>query len=116
MSQKHHKNVCGVLNYIKCLLIFVFAVTGCASISAFASLVAILVAITGSAVGSKICVLTAGIKKCKSIIKKKKEIHDQIILVVKAKLNSIEVLISKTLIKSNISHDEFVSINNVLRI
>ena len=29
------------------------------------------------------------------------------------KLNSIEVLISKALIDSNISHDEFVLINNV---
>ena len=31
----------------------------------------------------------------------------------KFKLNSIEVLISKALIDSNISHDEFVLINNV---
>ena len=30
-------------------------------------------------------------------------------------LNSIEVLISKALIDSNISHDEFVLINNVLK-
>ena len=33
----------------------------------------------------------------------------------KDKLNTIEVLISKALIDSNISHDEFVSINNVFR-
>ena len=33
----------------------------------------------------------------------------------KDKLNTIEVLISKALIDSYISHDEFVSINNVLR-
>ena len=31
------------------------------------------------------------------------------------KLNTIEVLISKTLIDSYISHDEFVLVNNVLR-
>ena len=30
-----------------------------------------------------------------------------------SKLNSIEVLISKALIDSNTSHDDFVSINNV---
>ena len=34
---------------------------------------------------------------------------------VKSKLNSLEVLISKALINSNISHDEFVLINNVLK-
>ena len=33
---------------------------------------------------------------------------------VKSKLNRLEVLISKSLINSNTSHDEFDSINNVL--
>ena len=33
----------------------------------------------------------------------------------KDKLNTIEVLISKALIDSHIIHDEFVSVNNVLR-
>ena len=32
-----------------------------------------------------------------------------------SKLNKIEVLISKALIDSNISHDEFVSVSNVLK-
>ena len=51
----------------------------------------------------------------KSLIKKKKKKYDKIVLLAKSKLNSIEVLISKTLIDSNISHDEFVLINNVLK-
>ena len=59
--------------------------------------------------------ITAGIEKCKSIKKKKKKKHDKIVLVGKNKLNTIEVLISKALIDSYISHDEFVSVNNVLR-
>ena len=37
------------------------------------------------------------------------------VLLGKDKLNTIEVLISKALIDSYISHDEFVSANNVLR-
>ena len=36
-------------------------------------------------------------------------------LLVKDKLNTIEVLISKALIDSYISNDEFVSVNNVIR-
>ena len=36
-------------------------------------------------------------------------------LLAKSKLNSIEVLISKTLVDSVISHDEFVLINNMLK-
>ena len=41
--------------------------------------------------------------------------HDKIVLLAKSKLNSIEVLISKTLIDSNFSHDEFVLIYNFLK-
>ena len=36
-------------------------------------------------------------------------------LLEKAKLDTIKVLISKALINSNIIHDEFVTVNNVLR-
>ena len=38
-----------------------------------------------------------------------------ILLLAKTKLNSLEVLISTTLIDLNISHDEFVLINNMLK-
>ena len=90
-------------------------ITGCVSISAFASLVQIPIGITSSAIELKICVITAEIKKHKSINKKNKKENDKIISLAKSKLNSIEVLISKALIDSNISHDEFVLINNVLK-
>ena len=46
-------------------------------------------------------------------IKKKK--HDKIALLAKSKSNSIEVLISKILITSVISHEEMVLVNNVLK-
>ena len=64
---------------------------------------------------NKICAITAGIKTYKSIIKKRKEKHDKTVLLGKYKLNTIEVLISKALIDSYISHNEFVSVNHVLR-
>ena len=114
MSNKH-KNICGILNNIECLLILVSTVTGCVSISAYVSLVGIPVGIASSVVGLKICVKTTGIKKYKSIIKKKKKKHDKIVLLAKSKVNNIEVLISKGLIDSNNSHDELVSIINVLK-
>ena len=62
----------------------------------------------------KFCAIGAGIKKYKSIIKKKNQ-HDKIVLLAKSKLNRIEVLISKASIGSNVSHDEFVLINNILK-
>ena len=102
-------------NYIEHSLILAFAINVCISIYAFASLLGILIGVAASAIWLKICKITAGIKKYKSIIKKKKKNHDKIVLLAKSKLNSIEVLISNTLIASNVSHDEFVLINNVLK-
>ena len=57
--------------------------------------------------------MIAEIKQFKSIIKEKK--YDEIVLLEKTKLDIIEVLISKTLIDSNIIYDNFFSVNNVLR-
>ena len=109
MSEKYEKT-CKYLNHVEHLLILVSTVTGCVSDSAFASLVCVLISITSSAVGMKICAITAGINKYKSIIK-----YIQIVLLGKDKLNTIEVLISKTLINTYITHDEFISTNSVLR-
>ena len=41
--------------------------------------------------------------------------HEKVLLLVKTKLNSMEVLISRALIKLYILHDEFVLVNNVLK-
>ena len=100
MSGKH-KKVCTTLNYIEHFLILASTITGCVSIPAFASLIGIAIGIISSAIA-------AGVKKHKSIIKKKKNKHDKIVLLAKSKLNIIEVLISKVLINSVISHDEFL--------
>ena len=67
-----------------------------------------------SSVGLKIYVVTAGIRKYKSIIKKIKKKHNKILLA-KSELHSIELSISKALIDSNFSHNEFILINNVLK-
>ena len=81
---KKHKKVCRVLNYIEYSLILISTVTGCVSISAVASLAGTLIGITSSAVGLKICVSTAGIKRYESIIKEKKKKHDKIALLAKS--------------------------------
>ena len=114
MSKKYKKTY-KYLNYVENLLILFSKITGCVSISAFASLVDINVGITSSSIVINICAVIEGIKKYKSMIKKRKKKHDKLVLLGKYKLNTIEVLISKSLIDLYISHHEFVSINNVLR-
>ena len=68
LMSKKYKKVCRVSNYIDHLLVVTSTITGCISIFAFASLIGISIGITSSAIGLKICVITAGIKKYKSII------------------------------------------------
>ena len=115
LISKKHKKIYATLNYIEHLLILASTITGCISISDFTSLSGIPIGIMSSAIGLKICAITAGIKTYKSIIKKKEKKQDKIVSLAKSKLNRIEVLISKSLIDSNISHDQFLSINNVLK-
>ena len=54
--------------------------------------------------GLNIWAITVGVKRYRLAINKEKKKHDKIVLLAKSKLN---------LIDSNISHDEFVLINNV---
>ena len=67
------------------------------------------IGITSSTIGLKICAIAAGVN---SLIKRKKKKHNKIVLSAKSK-NTMQVLISKTLIDSVISHDKFVLINTV---
>ena len=66
MMSMNHKNFCTVLN-IEHYLILVSEVTGCISISAFASLLGISIGITSFAIALKIFAITAGIKACSNI-------------------------------------------------
>ena len=113
LISKKCKKVSTVLNYFD----LISTVTECYSIFAFASLVGSPIGITSSAVRLKTYVITAwvSIKKYKTINKKKKKKYPKMVLLAKSKLNRTEILISKVLIDSNISHDEFVLINNVLK-
>ena len=116
LMRKKHRMFCATLNYIEHLLILASAVTGCVSISAFASSVVIPLGIRCSSVGLKFVAITVVIKKCKSIIKKQKKKHGKIVLLsVRIKLNTIEVLISGALMYSYISHKKFFLANNVLK-
>ena len=70
----------------------------------------LVIPIASPVIELKICAIAAGIKKHKPIIKKKKNENDKALLLAIAKLNSIKVLIN-----SNITHDEFVLKNKVLK-
>ena len=86
LMSKKHKKVFTTLNYIEYFLILASTITGSISISGFPSLIGIPVGIRSSATGLKICAITAGTKKYKSIIKKRKNKHDKVALLANSKL------------------------------
>ena len=113
---KKDKKFCTTLNYIEHFLILGSTVTQAFPYQLILTgIVGIPIRITNSAIELKIYARTAGIKKYKLIIKKKKVKYDKIVLLAKSKLNNIKALISKGLIDSVIIKDEFVSVNNVLK-
>ena len=115
MIGEKNKKVCATLNYVMHFPILASVVTECISTFTFASLLGITIGILYSAIGLKICTITALSKKYKPIIKKKKKKHDKIVLLGKTRLNRMEGLIDKALINPDIRNDEFVLINNVLK-
>ena len=55
--------------------------------------------------------LTIGIvKKLLNITRSKKKKQDKVLMLAKSKLNSIQTLLSQTLIDMDINHEEFVTI------
>ena len=63
MISKKHKKVCTTLNYFEQFLILASTIIGCVSFSAFASLIDIPIGIRSSAMGLKICTISAGIMR-----------------------------------------------------
>ena len=63
LISRKHKKVCTTLNYIRHFLILASTITGWISISTFASLLGISIAIMSSATALQICAITARIKK-----------------------------------------------------
>ena len=82
LMSKNNKKVLIILNYIEQFLILASAAIGCDPISAFAYLAGILIGVTNSVMGLKTCATTAGIKNYKSVIQKKKNKPDKIVLLV----------------------------------
>ena len=60
MSRKQ-KKICKTLNYIEHFLILASTITGCISISSFASLLAIPIGIMSTAIGLKFCTIATEI-------------------------------------------------------
>ena len=89
---------------------FLSATSSGVSIISFASIVGAPVGIASASL-TLIFPLTTGIvKKLLNITRNKKKKHDEILMLAKSKLNSIETLISQALTDLDTSHEEFITI------
>ena len=76
-----------IINYFEHFLVFIFAISGCVWIYAFASLAGVFGIFASSSVVLKMCALIEGIKKYNLSSKKKRKKHDSTVLL--AKIDSI---------------------------
>ena len=97
-------------DYIDKMLIVLSVTSSGVSIISFITIIGVPAGIANASF-TLIFSITAGIiKKLLSTTKKKKKKHDQVLMLVKSKYNSIEALISQALIDININHKEFITI------
>ena len=97
-------------DYVDKLFIILSASFGTLSIVSHATVVGIPVGIAGASLTVIFTVPTGVIKKLLKVTRKKKKKHNKIIALARSKLNVIEILISRTIIDFDISHEEFSKI------
>ena len=108
-SKKLNKYVTA-FDYIDKVLIVLSATSGGVSIISFTSIAGAPVGIASASFTLISSLTTAIVKKLLNITRNKKKKHDEILMQAKSKLNSIETLVSQTLIDMEIRHEEFITI------
>ena len=111
INKKLSKSVAS-LDYMDKVLIVLSATSGGVSIISHASATGIHAGIISSSFTLVFSLTTGIIKKLLKETRKKKKKHSEIIMLAKSKLNSIESLMSQTLIDLDISHEEFKTLVN----
>ena len=106
-----------VFEYIDKILIILSATSGGVSIISFLSIAGVPVGIASASFTLVFSIVKGIIKILLKITRNKKKKHDNIFMLAKSKLNSIEILMSKALNAMNIKnlchgHEEFTIISN----
>ena len=93
-------------------LIVLSVTTGSTSIVSFATVIGAPVGITSAGFSLAFSVCTGTAKKLLKTTRSKKKKHNEIVMLARSKLNSIESKVSEALINNEISHKDFVTIIN----
>ena len=97
-------------DYIDKIFIVLSTSFGTLNIASYATVVGIVVGITGASLTLVFTISTGVVKSLLQVTKKKKKRHNKIMALAKNKLNMIDTLLSSALNDSKISHEEFANI------
>ena len=86
--------------------------TGSISIASFTTVIGAPVGIVSASFSLAFSISTGIIKKLLKTTRNKKKKHNEIVMLARSKLNSIESKVSEALINNEISHEDFVIIIN----
>ena len=111
MSKKLSKHI-ATFDYIDKTVIALSATVEGIIIVSFTRVIGVPAGLTSACFTLALSLTTGVIKKLLKITRKKKKKHNEIVMLAKSKLNSIETLMSQVLIYLDISHEEFKAIVN----
>ena len=111
MSKKLSKYF-SFFDYFDKSLIDLSVTGGRVSIASFATVIGIPIGITSARISLAFSLCTGLVKKLLKATRNKKKKHNEIVMLAKSKLNSIESKISEALINNQISHEDFITIIN----
>ena len=104
-----------LFGYLDNLLIVLSVATGSISVASFATAIRAPVGIMSASCSLAFSVTTGFVKKFLKTIGNKKKKLNNIFMLARSKLNSIESKISEALINNQISHEDFMTILNKKR-
>ena len=99
-------------DYFDKSLIVLSVTSGSVSIASFATVIGAPIGITSASRSLAFSSCTGLVKKLLKATRNKKKKHNNIVMLARSKLNSIENKISEVLISNQISHEDFITIIN----
>ena len=107
LISKNLRKYIASLDYFDKLLNVLSILSGSISISLFASVIGVSAGTFGASCSFTFSITSGSIKRFLKTIRNKKKKHNKIFMLARSKLNSIENKISKALMDSETSHEDF---------
>ena len=111
MSKRLSEYITSFVYFDKSLIVL-SVTTGSISVASFATIIGAPAGIVRASFGLTFSMFIGVVKKLLITTRNKKKKHNKIVMLARSKLSSIESEISETLINSEISHKDFMTIIN----